>query len=370
MPPTREIRSEALAAAGREFLEATLLGSPLDAALESFARAAAADGACLVQENAHEPDRIIIPSPSLAEHISLYLAGKSPPNSRRTRVVVSPESGFVGDLEHYRFDELLRDPFYRDFLRPMGLGWHAAAWLSGEGATEIVISLKRSWQAGLYDREACRRVGAVLPVLRHASMIAVARAEARIRGAFDLVEGDRAAAVAFDHKGDVRNVSAAFTALAGKAAAVRGRRLVLAETGAQARLDRIVAAAATPPGAAGAILLADGTDRGRLVLRVAPVVGLARDVYGATAALGILARHRAAAERDSRIIAVVRGTAGLTPMEARVACRLADGFGTDEVADDLRISTGTVRNHLKVAMQKLDVSRQGELVALVGRVTP
>lgn len=56
---------------------------------------------------------------------------------------------------------------------------------------------------------------------------------------------------------------------------------------------------------------------------------------------------------------------GLTPTEARVAARVADGLSPDEVAGELKLGTGTVRWHVKRIMARVEAGRQAELVRLV-----
>ncbi len=55
----------------------------------------------------------------------------------------------------------------------------------------------------------------------------------------------------------------------------------------------------------------------------------------------------------------------MTPTEARVAARVADGLSPDQVAGELKVGTGTVRWHVKRIMVRVEVGRQAELVHLV-----
>lgn len=55
----------------------------------------------------------------------------------------------------------------------------------------------------------------------------------------------------------------------------------------------------------------------------------------------------------------------LTPMEAQVACLLAEGLRRNQIADRLAISDTTVAFHLRNIFAKTGVQRQAELVALV-----
>lgn len=56
---------------------------------------------------------------------------------------------------------------------------------------------------------------------------------------------------------------------------------------------------------------------------------------------------------------------GLTPAEARVAARIAQGASVDEIAAALSVAVSTVRTHLHRVLEKTGTSRQAELVRLL-----
>jgi DNA-binding CsgD family transcriptional regulator len=58
---------------------------------------------------------------------------------------------------------------------------------------------------------------------------------------------------------------------------------------------------------------------------------------------------------------------GLTPMEARVAARLAAGESTEEIAERHRATRETVRQQVKSALSKTGARGQGQLIGLVLR---
>lgn len=66
---------------------------------------------------------------------------------------------------------------------------------------------------------------------------------------------------------------------------------------------------------------------------------------------------------------VYRIAFGLTPSEARLAVILARGLALDEAAEMLSITRETARHRLKAVFAKTDTHRQGELVALMGRIS-
>ena len=55
----------------------------------------------------------------------------------------------------------------------------------------------------------------------------------------------------------------------------------------------------------------------------------------------------------------------MTPCEAEVATSIAEGRSTREIAEFRKVSIHTIRNQLKSAMSKLNVSRRTELVRKV-----
>lgn len=59
---------------------------------------------------------------------------------------------------------------------------------------------------------------------------------------------------------------------------------------------------------------------------------------------------------------------GLTPMEAKVACRLANGDGMNRVAIGLGIAVSTARTHAARCYEKTGVRRQAALARLAGRL--
>lgn len=59
---------------------------------------------------------------------------------------------------------------------------------------------------------------------------------------------------------------------------------------------------------------------------------------------------------------------GLTPAEARVAGLVGAGRSPKEAANDLDLTVNTVRSALKIAFDKLGISRQSELAKIVARL--
>jgi len=67
---------------------------------------------------------------------------------------------------------------------------------------------------------------------------------------------------------------------------------------------------------------------------------------------------------------VIATTLGLTRQEATLAALLAQGRSVTEAADELGITVGTARTHLKRIFSKTDTHRQAELVRLLFETRP
>jgi DNA-binding NarL/FixJ family response regulator len=60
----------------------------------------------------------------------------------------------------------------------------------------------------------------------------------------------------------------------------------------------------------------------------------------------------------------------LTQRELQVASLIARGFANKEIAQELRIETSTVKNHVHNILEKLELRRRGEIGAAVRRSAP
>lgn len=102
------------------------------------------------------------------------------------------------------------------------------------------------------------------------------------------------------------------------------------------------------------------------------VVGASASAQGVSAAaeMVITARelrqstHEAAAARDS---GAAPTAPALTQREQQILELLADGLGNKQIAARLGITTNTVKTHLELLFDKLDVSSRAEAVAAAAR---
>ncbi|MCU0938155.1 MAG: hypothetical protein MUC86_03240, partial [Burkholderiaceae bacterium] len=116
------------------------------------------------------------------EIIDSYLHRRTIPDSRDGRVDPQLDEGFRTDYDDFTPAEIARDPYYQDFLRAVGVGWHAAARLPGLDGDNVVISFKRAPQRGLFERVDVARLNALLPQFRSAARQAAVIARSRFDG--------------------------------------------------------------------------------------------------------------------------------------------------------------------------------------------
>lgn len=81
----------------------------------------------------------------------------------------------------------------------------------------------------------------------------------------------------------------------------------------------------------------------------------------------VLALVKDVASPQPQAAALVAASFGLTKAETRVATLLSAGLSLAEIADQLGVGTGTVRNQLKRAMRKTGTGSQAQLALVVVR---
>lgn len=152
--------------------------------------------------------------------------------------------------------------------------------------------------------------------------------------------------------------------------AERAGRLVAADAMVSAALERLVREVASPdprrPASAGGVL-ALPRPSGRLPWRV--IASPLPVDFAAGLPAGSRARVLLVVSDPDRVPAPpldqLRVLLGLTPQEARLALLLAEGSELKEAAERLGVTYETARTHLRAALAKAGVRRQGQLVAQV-----
>lgn len=357
------LRIERLEAAAHELCAAALLGDGWDEALTRFSNAADAHGAILMRNSR---DRLLaaIATDEIADAVADFAAGRAPESSRQTRVPSLPGLGFRIDHDDYSPAELAVDPFYQEFLRPIGFFWHANVSLFAAGGETVDLGLKRHFDAVPYRREDVLILDAVLPRLQVAARLAHMALEAETRGMMKLLGRRGGVMFTLDASGLVRPHDYGDQSDEGGPLRVIRRRLVARDRTAQRGIDRAIASALhSSEGLGLAPLVSSGGSR--QMLQVLRIPGVARDVFRAAAAIAVvitLDPHIASREPAH---SALRSAFGLTRRQADVAGLLTKGLSLPDIASSLDMRVGTARFHLKQVFDKTGTKRQAEFVSLV-----
>lgn len=353
--------------AADRLLETALLGGDWSAHLASFARASGARGATLVRHDPYDHLRsarlseFVLSTEAIAEPVAEYLAGTAPPDPRLSRVSPPATKGFLTDLDQFSAEEIEANPFYQEFLRPRKLRWHACARAdSSLEHGELYLSLKRSLNRDHYAPLEISTLNHVLPKVRMAAAISRRVLLAETAGMKQALGHNDRAVFELDRRGrTVGYNEAAHELLEGEFDLTSGQLLAPFPED-QPLLDGALRAA----GISCTVLRSAKMGR-RYTVRMVPVVGVAQDVFVATAALAVVSVWQRPDLPPSDLVELLRETFGLTGAEARVAGLVGLGVKIGDASLILGISVGTARNYFKVARAKIGVSRQAELVSLI-----
>ena len=361
------LRLDDIKSATDALLGAATVGEDWSEALQALAVASGARDVAIIR-NRNRKLIAAIGSPAIVPVLDEYLKGRSPPNSRQTRVSHDVAPGFRIDQDDYTREQLDHDAFYQDFLRPYGLFWHANARLDYEPGEELAISFKRELKTGPYDPGDAHVLNVILSDVKAAARVAHRVLDAEASGVARLLHNRGDPVFELDGWGRVRRAHG-FADDANGPLRILGGKLVATHETSRARLDAAIATATRPP-ARTALTALRGAAGEPYYLQIVPVRGVARDVFLTTAAVAVLVARSPRLSRFSIDRAAAYDLFGLTDRELQVAALLAEGLSLIEIAGVLRIQPGTVRNHLKSVFEKTGTGRQAELVALLARLLP
>ena len=366
------IAATTLANAADRFIETALMGDDWRDPLAQLAAAAGAHGATLVRynpldkHNSNLHDQFILATSSIADPVLEYLSGSAPPDPRLTRVSPKADQGFLADFDQFSSDEIERDPFYEEFLRPRKLRWHACARVDDSpDHGQLFLSLKRHVSREHYDPTEIRALNRSLPKIHMAASISRTVLQAENRGARGVLGQRGEVLLEFDTYGRLISFNEPASLMLDPAFGLRNGRLLAPLPEDQARLDRALGAPLGDPPQVACIALRTRDASRRFVFRVMPVVGAARDVFSAAAALATVTEWEKPNIPPDILVKVLREAFDLTGAEARIAALVGLGVTLAESARILAIGEGTARNYIKAAQAKIGTSRQAELASLI-----
>jgi DNA-binding CsgD family transcriptional regulator len=340
-------------------------GDAMPAALDKLAHSADADGAVLVRQ---EPDSVVgyHLSAEVADTVTDYVRSDRPPDPRRLRVNPRLDEGFRIDADDFSSEELSRNAFYQEFLRPRGYGWHACATLRQDRpGAGLYLSLKRRWKRGSFERRDFEALRRLLPAMRRsveaAEAVSIAnRLSAHWQGATDGV------ALLIDKAGHVLGFSPPEPLAGGLLSLIEGQ--LCGRPPLQRGLVGELVERATSRLAPASALLRSAPSGPSWSLKVVPTPRRIHRPWEPPTFVAVISEIRYRLTPDRHVAIALSDLFRLSVAEARVAALLSHGWTIETAARALGLSPGTVRNHLKAVFSKTAVNRQTDLAVLVSRL--
>lgn len=366
------VRTERFEEIVRRFLEAAAVPELMPAALHDIALACGAEGAVLLPIAG---DQIVAPAISegceslLHDFMQWPDPGRNSRMERGLRLHARGRPGTVTERDTFTPEELARDAFFQEFMRPRGFGSFAGAVIAETPGYLMPLTIERLATRDPFTREEVRLMDKLLSQLGDAAALALRVALSSASGVADAMTGSGQAVAILGHRGEVLHANDPFNALLGDGLQLSGGRLHAVNPA----VDRVLSAAI------GRALAYDGTltephgaisiqrpPRGRpLLLRIVPIVGAANDFFHLARAI-VLATDLNQSSRPCT--ALLRQAFDLTEAEARLAAEIASGKSLAIITAEGRGSRETLRSRLKSIFEKTGTSRQAELVLLLSKV--
>ena len=335
-------------------------------ALEAVAVLLDARGALLLYQHGDGRYGGIVSPALLAVHLE-YSQHWQQLDVRAERVVRAIAEGHrdvQADHTFFTEAEAAALPIYRDFLHPRGFGWGMTASVSPMPAVQVILTLVRAHGRPGFDEEA---QGQLLALSRHVERalslaIRLMDAEAERLGLAGALDRIACGAFVLDAGRQVLFANATARSLLGGGLAIEGGRLKVRDAAARATFEARLAEIGQ--GAHPAFVVPDG-ERG-LLLTLLPLQE-PPDAPALQSGTAILLVQAPGGARPFDP-ALVRDMFKLTLGEARVAALVGAGAPPGEAAASLGIAEQTARTVLKRVFEKVGVSRQSELAALLGQL--
>jgi DNA-binding CsgD family transcriptional regulator len=337
--------------------------------MEDICQAADAKGAAMLQSDVRTED--IPRTEAVSEFFDNYFHHKlHVADVRAARGVPLLQAGadVVTDADLFKSEtEMLRDPLYAN-LAGYGLKWFAAVGFRA-GPALWGLSIQRTPKQGMFERDEVKALSQLSHRLTEVATLSntVGRAAIlSVTNALDLVQRP---ALALDRHGRLLGTNRQMEAYVGREILVRNSRLALHECRANSELsevlDRLKETSDMQACRLDPIILRRENKR-PLVLKALPVPPAARSPFLGARALLVLndLEGTAAVNPD-----MLRKVFELTPAQARLAETLATGSSLETAAIELGVTVETARNHLKAIFNRTGTHRQGELVALLNKLS-
>lgn len=286
--------------------------------------------------------------------------------SRRMCLMQQKMPAFFVEHDFWDDEALKREPIYRDFFVPRGLGWSAGTGLVIPTGDNIVFSLEREFERGPFEKQYVEQLNDLRPHLARSALISSRMSLKRATGATETLTELRLPALLLNESGGVVEANDLIVGLKSLISWNAGNRVRLADPNANAMLGAALQAIRTGGDpAVNSFVVRDHGDAPGVVAHVIPIKRSAHDIFASSYALLMLTP---VGSKRVPSITLLNSLFDLTPAEARIAAGLAEGKTLDEIAELGDVAKSTVRKQLRSVFDKTGCSRQAEVAALLSNL--
>jgi DNA-binding CsgD family transcriptional regulator len=286
-------------------------------------------------------------------------------DARAPSIPIIQRKGFATDQNFMTMEQMERNAYYQENLRPFGLRWFVALRIDGF-ERQWTLSLHRSEAEGPFQESEIKSLLSLSPSLSMAVALTSNVTSFAAISAFEAFSLSGKAVVMLDRFGDVIRVTEAAESLFNESLGVRNRRIVASCRQSAALLQLAISQSSRQPD--------DGLNHPILIRRynstpilayVSPAKGVARDVFAQCQTYVILIDPYL---RNTPAEHALQDLFGLTRTEAVLAARLSRGESLRDIASAMVISYETARTHLRRIFGKTGLNDQADLISFLSRV--
>lgn len=271
---------------------------------------------------------------------------------------------FYTDLD-FNDETVFRHPYYTQFLYPRNYGWFAAATFNLPTGESCHVGFERFKDRGPFEPSRIDYLNGLRPHLGRAAVLSAQLGLERAKGMTEALNTVGIPGAVLKPNGSLYVANSRFEKLIPGLVLDRNDRVALSDAAADAMLADVIARLATKgaKGQSRSIPVAAQEGRPPMIFHVVPVRGFAKDIFSRGLALLMVTPVDRAVVPSAEVLQVLFD---LTPAESRVARGIAQAKTVETVALENGVSRETVRTQLASVLAKTGMSRQAELVALLG----
>jgi DNA-binding CsgD family transcriptional regulator len=343
-----------------DIYEAAIVPERWKGVLDRLAHLANAEGALLFAAAPGQPRWLS--SDNIRARVETWVNSPFYQNDPRgQRLIPIREPRFLTDFDAFSPEEIELEPYYTNFLRPNGLGWCVGTSVHSPAGDTIVLSVEKAYQKGPVPRQVAEQLDPLRPHLARAAVLSARFGLEQARITVESLNLIGLPAAILAHGGKVLAANEGLLAYTADIRIGAGARLEFANQGAHSLFVAAWEARSFYSGGA-SIPVRRTRTRDAFIAHLLPMRGLGRDVFsGAELLLYITPVIQQAGPPPE----ILQALFDLSPAEARVAARIAEGLSVNATAEALSVQSNTVRVQLKAIFSKTGTNRQAELVSLL-----